>query len=84
MFHDALAGTEASVHVTFGCNEPTGLDWRSYFWERAVADSRVRAYPPPTDSSAGEAALDPRSLAAIKAFQRGFGVERNTYDLPNL
>ncbi len=70
--------------MTFGCNEPTGLDWRSYFWERAVADSRFRADPPPTDSPEGEAALEPRNLAAIKAFQCSFGVERNTYDLSNL
>lgn len=99
-FHDALASTEASIHVTFGCNEATGLDWLSYFWERAVADSRFRAYLPPTDSPEGEAALaqhlamlvdrlkamalDPQNLAATKDFQRGFGVARNPYDLPNV
>ena len=86
--------------MTFGCNEPTGLDWLSYFWERAVADSQFRAYLPPPDSPEGEAALarhlamladrlkamalDPQSLAATKAFQRGFWVGRNPYDLPNL
>ena len=45
---------------------------------------RPAADPPPTDSPEGEAALEPRNLAAIKAFQCSFGVERNTYDLSNL
>ncbi len=99
-FHDALASTEASIHVTFGCNEPTGLDWLSAFWERAVRDSAFRAYLPPTDSPEGEAALvrhletlmnrlkamalEPQSLETTKAFQRSFGVKRNPYDLPKL
>ena len=99
-FHDALASTETCMHVTFGCSEPTGLDWLSHFWERAVGDSQFRAYLPPTDTPEGEEtmrvhlgmlmdrlkamALDPRGLAATKAFQRSFGVKRNPYDLPNL
>ena len=29
-------------------------------------------------------ALDPQNLAATKDFQRGFGVARNPYDLPNV
>ncbi len=49
-----------------------------------MADSWFRAYPPPTDSPEGEAALEPRNLAAVKAFQCSFGVERNTFDLSNL
>ncbi len=35
------------------------------------------------DANTLQLGLDPQSLAATKAFQRGFGVERNPYDLPN-
>ncbi len=35
------------------------------------------------DANTLQLVLDPRSLAAIETFQRGFGVERHTYDLPN-
>ncbi len=36
------------------------------------------------DANTLQLVLDPQSLAASKAFQRGFGVQRNPYDLPNL
>ncbi len=36
------------------------------------------------DANTLQLGLDPQSLAATKAFQRGFGVQRNPYDLPNL
>lgn len=52
-FHDALASSEASIHVTFGCNEPTGLDWLTFFWERAVQDSGFREYLPRSGGPAG-------------------------------
>ena len=48
-FHDALASSEASVHVTFSCSEPNGLDWLSMLWELAVGDSRIRADLPRAD-----------------------------------
>ena len=98
-FHDALALSGASIHVTFGCTQATGLDWLSHVWERAVGDSRFRAYLPRADSPGGEAALqqhlemladqlkamalDPQGLAAAGTFQRSFGGRRSPYDLPN-
>jgi ribosomal protein L16 Arg81 hydroxylase len=99
-FHDALASSAASIHVTFGCGQPTGLDWLTHLWERAVHDPRFRADLPPAGDAAGEAALhahvetltqavrdlalNPPGPAAAAAFRRGFGVKRHLFDLPNL
>jgi len=97
-FHDALASSAASIHVTFGCAQPTGLDWLTHLWGRAVQDPRFRADLPPAGDAAGEAALRAhveslvqatRELAlnspgpeAAAAFRRGFGVKRHRFDLP--
>ena len=98
-FHDALASSAASIHVTFGCAQPTGLDWLTHLWERAIQDPRFRADLPPAGDAAGEAALRAhlesliqaaRELAlnspgpeAAAAFRRGFGVKRHRFDLPD-
>jgi len=98
-FHDALASSTESIHVTFGCAQPTGLDWLTHLWERAIQDPRFRADLPPAGDAAGEAALRAhvdslvqavRELAlnapgpeAAAVFRRGFGVKRSHYDLPN-
>ena len=98
-FHDALASSAASIHVTFGCGQPTGLDWLTHLWERAIQDARFRADLPPAGDAAGEAALRAhvesltqavRELAlnspgpeAAAAFRRGFGVKRHRFNLPD-
>ncbi len=98
-FHDALALSGSSVHVSFGCNETTGLDWLGHFLVRAIADSSFRAYLPNAEIPAGEQALrahldmlvdrlktmalNQEGLAAAKTFQREFSVKRKPYDLPN-
>lgn len=97
-FHDALASAEASIHLTFGCSEPTGLDWLSQLWERAVMDPAFRADLPrldrPEDEAAfrahaemlirrmSAAALDPHGLETAKALRKSFGLKRETYALP--
>ncbi|MFQ5772933.1 MAG: cupin domain-containing protein [Kiloniellaceae bacterium] len=99
-FHDALASSEASIHLTFGCSEPTGLDWLTRFWERAVHDPRFRADLPLADTPEGERALrahlemlvervgrialDEAGLAAAKALREGFGLKRSVFNLPDL
>lgn len=98
-FHDALATSEASVHVTFACSEPTGLDWLTQLWEQAVQDSGFRAYLPRDDGPDGEAALrahlerlldtlrrkglEGPGLDAAKALQAGFGIKRGAFNLPD-
>ncbi|MFQ5466637.1 MAG: JmjC domain-containing protein [Kiloniellaceae bacterium] len=56
-FHDAMASREASIHLTFGCSEPTGLDWLTRLWERAVHDPAFRVDLPLGAEGAGEAEL---------------------------
>lgn len=94
-FHDALASSEASLHLTFGCSEPTGLDWLTRLWERALTDPAYRA-----DLPQGEAelrahlqdlverfrhmALDDQSLAAAKDLRQSLALKRSTFDLPEM
>lgn len=99
-YHDALASSQASVHVTFSCSEPKGLDWLTTLWEQAVADSLFRADLPRAEGPDGEAALrahlealcdhlreialSPQGVEQAKAIRRHYGIKRDRYDLPNV
>lgn len=56
-FHDALATSPGSVHVTVAVNEPVGLDWLGGLIEMAVQDPAFRADLPRSAGEAGQAAL---------------------------
>ncbi len=95
-FHDALASSSASIHVTFSVALPTGLDWLHGIWEAAVRDSMFRAdMPLPGDEAAfvdhverlarrfSDLALDPAALARAKTARADFGIQPGDYDLPD-
>lgn len=98
-YHDALASSKASVHVTFSCSEPKGLDWLTTLWKQAVADSLFRADLPRAEGPDGEAALrrhletlyahlreialSPQGIERAKAIRKNYGIKRDRYDLPN-
>ena len=96
-YHEALASTSASLHVTFGVTAVIGLDFVTSLFERAVDDSLFRANAPRPDSGdngaveaylaklAGrlaEIAADPEAVDWFKTFQRGFRYPRDEYGLP--
>jgi ribosomal protein L16 Arg81 hydroxylase len=99
-FHDALATSEVSVHLSVACNEPNGLDWLGQLWNLALRDAAFRAVLPRPGGPAGDAALndhlrrlferlgtiafDPKGLRIAKDMRRGYGIERGHYDLPDL
>jgi bifunctional lysine-specific demethylase and histidyl-hydroxylase MINA len=56
-FHDALATSPGSVHLTVAVNEPVGLDWLGRLIELAVQDPAFRADLPRASGEAGQAAL---------------------------
>ncbi len=56
-FHDALAQTEATMHIAFGSTDATGLEWLSAMWERALLDSAFRESLPLPAGPEGEDAL---------------------------
>lgn len=97
-FHDALASSEVSIHVTFSCGEPTGLGWLTSLWNRAVHDTSFRADLP--REAEGDEALrahltrllsrlqemteGPEGLDHAKAMRRGFRTRRDTVTLRRL
>jgi hypothetical protein len=58
--HDALAASDVSVHLTFSCALPTGLQLVQDMAERLIEDSLFRADLPRIDAPEGEAALAAR------------------------
>lgn len=49
VYHDALASTQASMHVTFGITRPIGLDVLSLLFEHAIEVPFFRQNIPQTD-----------------------------------
>jgi len=98
-FHDALAQSGASIHVTFSCSEPNGLDWLNALWQQAVFDPAFRAYMPRARGAGGEVelrayietllnrlggmALAPEALQRLQAMRQNFGMSQPRYDLPD-
>lgn len=97
-FHDALAQSGASIHVTFSCSEPLGLDWLNLLWQRSVMDPAFRQYLPRGGDAAGEQALHahidgllsrlrtmalaPDTMAQVKQMRSQFGMAKPEYELP--
>jgi hypothetical protein len=59
-YHDALAESEACIHLSCGMSEPLGLNWLTSLWELAVEDPLFRAYLPRMDGPDGEKRLTER------------------------
>jgi ribosomal protein L16 Arg81 hydroxylase len=53
-YHDALAASDASIHLSCGMIEPIGLSWLTAMWELAVLDPLFRASLPRLDTPADE------------------------------
>lgn len=56
-YHDALAKSEATIHVAMGLTCPIGLDVIGMLFERAVQDPLFRTVVPQPSESAGNAEL---------------------------
>lgn len=96
-YHDALARTAGSVHVSFSAMTPIGLDFVSGLFERAVHESLFRADVPRRHVPGGEAAFDrhiqalaerlaaiatePATVNAFRQFQDRHRYERGGFDL---
>lgn len=99
-YHDALANSEASIHVSFSCTEPLGLDWLTGLWQSAVSDPLFRADLPRPDGPEGEAALvrhvealmerlremalGPQGIEQVKTARTKFAIKRGDFQLPAL
>jgi ribosomal protein L16 Arg81 hydroxylase len=97
-YHDALAVSEACIHLSCGISEPIGLNWLTAIWDLALEDSAFRATLPRIDGEDGDAPLlrHVESLAtrlaelarSPKAVERARGLRRPRppaprFDLPH-
>ncbi|MDH3661821.1 MAG: cupin domain-containing protein [Alphaproteobacteria bacterium] len=95
-YHDALADQGGAVHIAFGATYPIGMDVMSMLFDQVVAEPVFRANLPRPDEGDTEQRLarlaevigsilkDPKTAAAVAAFQNGFFYPRHGYDLPAL
>jgi hypothetical protein len=72
-YHDALASSEATLHVAFGLTTPIGLDLVSLLFERAVHDPLCRASLPDPRPDDGQALKE--HLAKLGQRLAGFATE---------
>jgi hypothetical protein len=78
-FHDALALDEASVHVTFSCSAPIGLDWLNDLWSAAMQDPLFREDLPL--AGPGGAAENPELASHLKALAERFAALASDPDM---
>lgn len=99
-YHDALASSEASLHVTFSVHPSSGWSLRELIRAMTLKDSLFRAYlPRPVGDEGREAVREHLRLIAERASaiitsdefleqvikkQRSDRVERGEFSLPNL
>lgn len=96
-YHDALASSDGTIHVSFGVTAVIGLDVLTLLYDQAIADSLFRAnLPRPTDGAAvadhltqlgnrlSEIARQPKSQESVAEFQRDFHYRRGGFALPIL
>ncbi len=98
-YHDALADEGGAVHIAFGITYPIGIDVLTLLFERMVTEPAFRANLPRVGERGTEALADhlrelgrgirsaladPKLIAQIEAFQRGYRYPRHHYDLPDL
>ncbi len=77
-YHDALASSEATLHVAFGLTTAIGLDLVSLLFERAVHDPLCRASLPDPRPDGGKALRE--HLAKIGQRLAGFTGEAEVQD----
>lgn len=94
-YHDALASSDGTIHVSFGITPVIGLDFLSLLYDQAIADPLFRAsVPRSTESSPmaehlarlgdrlAETARQPEIHECFAGFQRDFHYRRGGYALP--
>ena len=94
-YHDALASSEGTIHVTMSTTYPIGLDVISLLFEAAVRDPLFRQnLPPPGDDAAlaahvarladrlVELAKSPETHKQLHAARRAFRYPRGEFALP--
>lgn len=97
-YHDALATSEATIHVAYGVTCPIGVDLFSRLFERAVQEPRFRAAVPDPDADGGTATAEhlatlgdtlatlvrePAVVEKFAAFMRGYRYPRADLRLPD-
>ncbi|MBI1273024.1 MAG: hypothetical protein GC131_02930 [Alphaproteobacteria bacterium] len=97
-YHDALATSEATIHVAFGVTPVIGLDLVTQLFERAVHEPLFRAAVPAGAQAGGEKALaghmaqlgdtlarlsrDPQLVQHFARFVSGYRYQRRQIRLP--
>lgn len=93
-YHDALATSEATMHVAFGATGPVGLDLFGPLFERAVQDALFRRNVPTGDRAAlqshmaalgdrlAEYLRDPKMIESFAAFVAAYRFPRQAIALP--
>ena len=94
-YHDALASSDSTIHVSFGVTAVIGLDFLTLLYDQAIADPLFRSnIPLPADAGAVQehltrlaerlAALagQPELHKAFAAYQRNFHYQRGGFSLP--
>jgi ribosomal protein L16 Arg81 hydroxylase len=99
-YHDALADDGGAVHIAFGVTYPIGIDVLTFLFDRMLAEPAFRANLPRAGQPGSERALaerlailagrisavlaDQKTVAQLRAVQRGFRYPRHAYNLPAL
>ncbi len=94
-YHDALASSDGTIHVSFGVTNVIGLDFLSLLYDQAINDAMFRSNAPsPTKDTdiaeylAGlgdrlaEIARQPKLCKDFTNFQRDFRYQRGGFSLP--
>jgi len=94
-YHDALASSDGTIHVSFGVTAVIGLDFLSLLYDQAMGDSQFRAnLPLPADGAAvaehlaqlgdrlSEIAHQPETQESVAEFRRDFRYWRRGFALP--
>ncbi len=94
-YHDALASSDGTIHVSFGLTAVIGLDVLTLLYDQAIADSLFRTnLPRPGDGAAtadylanlgdrlSEIARRPETQETVTEFRRDFHYRRGGFALP--
>ena len=94
-YHDALASSDGTIHVSFGVTAVIGLDFLSLLYDQAIADPLFRANVPRPTEGAGiaehlarlgdrlaEIARQPMIHKGFEGLQRDFHYRRGGFALP--
>ena len=94
-YHDALASTDGTIHVSFGVTAPIGLDVLTLLYDQAIADPLFRTnLPRPSDSAAvanhlatlgkhlSDITRQPKTQEILAKFRGDFRYQRGGFALP--